>query len=668
MKLLFLSLTIFLFSIKLNAQWVQTNGPEGGLIANIATDGVNVFTSTPGHIYKSTNNGGSWTKVYESYTINFSGLAVNNSIVVAAVNSSTLLISTDYGNTWTQRNNGVSIKCRAMLVHGNSIYSATTDGKIFLTHNNGITWSDVTNNLPNVMCLSLVANDTSIFVGTSAGIYVSSNSGSTWTQSYAGMPFVSVQALLVENGVIYAGTSSGMYYSINNGYTWNARNVGMENISVTALVKIGTNFFASTYDGVYRSLDNGHTWGISNNNLRYTDIRSMVSASTSLLLGTLGTGIWASNNYGTSWSSSNNGIIALHAINYAFKGTEMYVATAYGLFFSTDRGQNWIEKIITPTLKNISSVALCGDNIIVGTYSNGIFRSVDNGNTWTSHLGVLWIQALASIGPNVIAATRDGVYLSQDSGITWNSSFGSYYNAEKLVVEDSRIFASLYDDGVYRSTNGGVTWSKIVHAQYEIFSVCADSTNIYIGSYANEIMKSSDNGLTWDSVMIPGTIGYRVKDLEVEGNNLFASIDGLGIYWSTDQGVTWTAINAGLPSSSPFEVAINGSDVYTSPSSSGVYINSSSLIGIDDKTLSPFSLRIYPNPTNSSFSIAGKFNHKSTRLEIFNLIGERLHCEEFSSTFAQQTKHITPNLSSGIYFVRVSDGVNHESKKLIIEN
>ena len=37
---------LFLFSPVINAEWVQTNGPEGGEITKLAVSGVNVFAGT----------------------------------------------------------------------------------------------------------------------------------------------------------------------------------------------------------------------------------------------------------------------------------------------------------------------------------------------------------------------------------------------------------------------------------------------------------------------------------------------------------------------------------------------------------------------------------------------------------------------------------------------
>lgn len=51
-------LIIGITSNLLQAQWVQTSGPYGGMINSLALSGTNLFTGTcGGGIYLSTNNG-----------------------------------------------------------------------------------------------------------------------------------------------------------------------------------------------------------------------------------------------------------------------------------------------------------------------------------------------------------------------------------------------------------------------------------------------------------------------------------------------------------------------------------------------------------------------------------------------------------------------------------
>jgi hypothetical protein len=73
LKILKYVLILFLFSLMNlsvgHAQWVQTNGPDGGKINCFAVIGTNTFAGTgDGRIFLSTYNGTSWTEVNNNLT------------------------------------------------------------------------------------------------------------------------------------------------------------------------------------------------------------------------------------------------------------------------------------------------------------------------------------------------------------------------------------------------------------------------------------------------------------------------------------------------------------------------------------------------------------------------------------------------------------------------
>jgi hypothetical protein len=69
----------------LQAQWIQTNGPYGGIVNCLAVNGSNVFAGTDGGgVFLSTNNGTSCTAVNTGLMRTFvSSLAVNGSNLFA---------------------------------------------------------------------------------------------------------------------------------------------------------------------------------------------------------------------------------------------------------------------------------------------------------------------------------------------------------------------------------------------------------------------------------------------------------------------------------------------------------------------------------------------------------------------------------------------------------
>src|SRR5215211_6991771 len=128
----------------------------------------------------------------------------------------------------------------------------------------------------------------------------------------------------------------------------------------------------------------------------------------------------------------------------------------------------------------------------MGVASGGLFRTTDNGATWTPitdgkvPLGSTGSVAVADSDPNVIylgtgsdsvrsnVSTGRGVYKSTDGGETWK--FIGLYNAGQIgavrihptnpdivcVAAGGDIFKSNNERGVFKTTDGGKTWRKVL--------------------------------------------------------------------------------------------------------------------------------------------------------------------------------------------------------------
>src|SRR4051812_2498665 len=100
-------LIVLFLSLHTLAQWQQTNGPFGGNIQCMATNGNNVYAGTYNGVYVSANNGTNWT-------LQTNGLASTDvrSIVfcgttIFAGTSGGIYSSTNLGNNWIAVNTGM---------------------------------------------------------------------------------------------------------------------------------------------------------------------------------------------------------------------------------------------------------------------------------------------------------------------------------------------------------------------------------------------------------------------------------------------------------------------------------------------------------------------------------------------------------------------------------
>jgi len=120
-----------------------------------------------------------------------------------------------------------------------------------------------------------------------------------------------------------------------------------------------------------------------------------------------------------------------------------------------------------------------------------------------------WAVDVDSSG-NVFVRDTDAnaVWRSSDNGVTWSKAFQGIWPSPtsriSFVFVDSRdyIFASMWKTGtkwyVYRSTDGGDSWEIVLDDAYQMWHMTEDpSGNLYINTYTNEVIyiyRSTDTG------------------------------------------------------------------------------------------------------------------------------------------------------------------------------
>ena len=160
---------------------------------------------------------------------------------------------------------------------------------------------------------------------------------------------------------------------------------------------------------------------------------------------------------------------------------------AGGLWKSVDGGSNWTTKTDNLPVIGISSIAIDPTNtqnmlIVTGdadgsdTYSIGILKSTDGGNTWnTTGLSYNISQEntvnKVIINPNnpdsVYAVTNSNIMISTDAGVNWQIMYGTGFRWRDIEFKPgnpSTMYAAKQLNGgssIYRTIDGGANWSKI---------------------------------------------------------------------------------------------------------------------------------------------------------------------------------------------------------------
>ncbi len=272
-----------------------------------------------------------------------------------------------------------------------------------------------------------------------------------------------------------------------------------------------------------------------------------------VFLGTWNHGIWRSEDGGSSWVQSSEG---LPQTNDPSGKSEYH--TIWG---------------IAPHLSSVDTVwcwSFSYDERV------GVSISVDRGVTWThtSNSGLpeeFRINKMIVLPdrPNILYAgvysgggSPSGLYRSFDYGESWEHVSGLDPTSIYVIRHEPGNSSHLYvvtSDGFFESLDDGETWQFLLDLNSEEgFSIrgCleidpSDHQHLFgIGPPINGFgdmpypITSHDGGVTWSPLSVPHTYALRLH-MDSAGNLLIANI--YGVYKSTDSGQNWTCISEELP-------------------------------------------------------------------------------------------------------------------------
>jgi photosystem II stability/assembly factor-like uncharacterized protein len=183
-------------------------------------------------IYRSTDNGDNWTRVYTFYPPNIvkTMCTSKTGVIYAGTSSVWCLRSTDGGLHWDAMAGPSGLtSIRALAVDsGGNLYAGGLKSGIFRSTDNGMTWNQTEQFAYHVNALAVTPKD-NIVVGTDfAGLFTSRDAGETWIGHGLIRTF---NAIAVDPSYgIFAGTTDGMWHSTDEGQTWFPANQGLTEI------------------------------------------------------------------------------------------------------------------------------------------------------------------------------------------------------------------------------------------------------------------------------------------------------------------------------------------------------------------------------------------------------------------------------------------------------
>lgn len=394
------------------------------------------------------------------------------------------------------------------------------------------------------------------------------------------------------------------------------------------------------------------------------------------------------------WIQQNSGTSAnLGSIKFINKYTG-WICGAGVILKTTNAGNNWFS-LNLPVSKTFFEIHPVDSNVVycVGMFET-IIKTTNGGTNWLVirdgqpnsntyytcyfiNQNTGWISGGAE--QKILKTTNGG--LSFDSIVRNTSGF-----IKDIYFRDS--ISGLYCDNagaVRKSTNGGYNWFMI---NIPVGSYLYDFRNFtfvnsqtgWLVTDTRKVLKTTDFGSNWDSI---SNIPYSVYPIHcIFFSSLFTGwaggVEGYSsLYKTTNGGVNWQGEY--IPNSLGGTASIffiNDSIGWKDGNAGMIYHTESSgqpimKIANNNENLATDILlyQNYPNPFNIQTKI--KFNVSKNgkyKLEIFDILGKKVN-EIFNKTYSNGYYEITlnaTNLSSGIYFYRLSSENNFTVKKFIL--
>jgi hypothetical protein len=153
--------------------------------------------------------------------------------------------------------------------------------------------------------------------------------------------------------------------------------------------------------------------------------------------------------------------------------------------------------------------------------------------------------------------------------------------------------------------------------------------------------------------------------LTVAGTNLFAGIFRSGVFLSSDNGTSWTAVNTGLTYTDVLTLTVSGSNLFAGTQALGVWRRplSEMITSVGPVTSDvPHEFMLhqnYPNPFNPSTTIRYEFPRAShVTLTVYDLLGREVATlvNGVQGPGYKSVEWNASRMSSGVYFYQLTAG------------
>jgi hypothetical protein len=204
---------------------------------------------------------------------------------------------------------------------------------------------------------------------------------------------------------------------------------------------------------------------------------------------------------------------------------------------------------------------------------------------FNNNLSAQWVQSSLQVGhvntlftngndllAGFAALSGGGIIVTQNNDIYWSyasSGIPSGTDVRSFGANSSYVFAGT-QSGLFRCNNdGNYNWNLILNGGY--WSILVNGNEIFAGTLGAGLFYSSDNGNSWTSTTSGMQLYPYVYALASNSNYIFAGMyagqgipnsPNAGVYRSSDNGQTWSQIVNGLSNRDVFSLLVKGNYIF----------------------------------------------------------------------------------------------------------
>jgi photosystem II stability/assembly factor-like uncharacterized protein len=304
----------------------------------------------------------------------------------------------------------------------------------------------------------------------------------------------------------------------------------------------------------------------------------------SILLGSLGDGIYKSENSGETWEKSINGLdtLFIDVVAVAPQSPDFAFAAGVkgGFYFSDNFGDSW-QPIAGPfgKITAIEFLPAFKDHVLVGDDRGTLYKSTNGGGSWkvlyqTESMGAITAIAVSPSyldNPVILLGTSAGglMRLVHGDSLSVDTTLSLAHQPIMSIAFspefefDGVVFVSSWNDGVYCTKNGGFNWQLcssgltrdrqsglLGRPSFGRLSVSPNfkrDQTVFLASF-DGMFRTEDGGRQWrpmETLSSLNIVGVGVSPNHHEDSTIAITTWMWGAYLSRDGGATYQPINRG---------------------------------------------------------------------------------------------------------------------------